>query len=132
MLFGRTILTSEGYWVQQEYAKDVPYDNARIGGRIGLSRDLTRRTSLTIGAGYSNRDFPDQGDDQDELRANFLASYRISRSLEFNWTVRFEKRIAQSTRGYEEWISGLQFRYTFWGAARSRGLAAQSAPPRIP
>ena len=116
--FGRTLLTIGGYWVQEEYANDVPLDNSRIGGRVALSRNLTRRTSLTITGDYSNRDFRDQGDEQDEVRADLRASHRINRSLELSGTVSFQKRAAQTSRSYEEWRSGLALYYTFWGASR--------------
>jgi hypothetical protein len=115
-VFGRTTLTVGGYWTRQDYVKGVDLDNVRYGGRLDLSRNLTRRTSLTINADYSNRDFSRQGDDQNELRTNLGLSHQINRSLELNWSVRFEKRTATTTRSYQEWTSGLQLRYIFWGA----------------
>jgi hypothetical protein len=120
---GRTTLAISGFWHQEDYAPDVPFDNSRAGGLIGLSRRLTRRTSLDLTADYSRRKFQGGGnrlgeDRQDEVRASFFMSHRISRSLDFSWGVTYESRSAQTTRSYDRWNPSVQLRYTFWGAAR--------------
>ncbi len=120
-VLGANTLALEGYWIRQEYADDVPLSNTRTGARLDFARTMTRTTTLTGYADFSNRDFSDVGDDQDELRAGFRLEHRIGRSLSFNWGLRYEKRNAQVTPSYEEWIGSVQIYWTFLGASRGAG-----------
>lgn len=112
-----TTLTLAGYWDRQEYADDIPLSNERVGGRLSLERQLNPTTDFNLYADFSNRDYEDR-DDQDELRSGFDVSHRIGRSLSFTWGVRYDKRTAVTTRGYDEWIGSMQLYYTFLGAQR--------------
>ena len=108
----------EGYWTRQEYAEDVPLSNTRVGGRFNFSRSLTRTTNLNAFVDVSNRDFKDELDDQDEIRAGLRIDRRLGRSLSLNLGVRYEKRDAATTVSYDEWIGSIQLYWTFWGAQR--------------
>ncbi len=112
---GANTFTLSGYYTRQEYAEDIPLTNTLIGGRLEYRRDLTRTTTLLASADLSNRDFRDR-DDQDELRAAFRVEHRLGRSLNLNWGVRYEKREAQTTQSYDDWIGSIQIYWTFWGA----------------
>ena len=116
-----TTFELSGYWARQKYADDVPLSNTRVGGRADFDRSLTRTTSFNLYGDFSNRDYEDQGDDQDELRAGFRVEHRLGRALNFNWGARYERREATTTRGYEEWIGSVQIHWTFWGASRAGG-----------
>lgn len=128
-LLGANTITLGGYWTQQKYAEDVseaigrPLTNTRTGARVDFHRDLNRTTTFDLYADFANRDFPDQGavigDDQDELRAGFRVDHRLGRSVNLNWGVRYEKRDAQTTMSYDEWIGSIQIYWTFWGARRT-------------
>lgn len=120
-LLGANTVTLEGYWTRQEYADDVPLTNTRVGGRFDFSRNLTRTTRFQAFADFSNRDFPDEGDDQDELRAGFRVDHRLGRALNLNWGVRYEDRSAELSRSYEEWVGDIQILWTFLGAQRTPG-----------
>jgi hypothetical protein len=116
---GANTITLGGYWTRQEYAEDIPLTNTRVGGRFDYRRSLTRTTTFQLYADLSNRDFRDEGDDQDELRTGFRVDHRLGRSLNLNWGVRYEKRDAVTTESYEEWIGSIQIYWTFWGARRT-------------
>ncbi len=128
-LIGANTITLSGYWTRQEYAEDIqealgrPLTNTRIGGRFDFRRALTRTTTFNLYADLSNRDFPNQGDvigdDQDELRSGIRVDHRLGRSLNLNWGVRYEKRDAETTESYDEWIGSIQIYWTFWGARRT-------------
>ena len=78
----------------------------------------TRRLRFSAYADLSNRDFPDEGDDQDELRAELRVEHRLGRSLNLNFSVRYEERDALVSESYKEWIGSIQIYWTFWGARR--------------
>lgn len=118
-ILGANTVTLGGFWIRQIYAEDIPLSNTRVGGRFDFARALTRRTILTAYADFSNRDFRDEGDDQDELRAGLRVDHRIGRSLSFNWGVRYEERSAATTESYKEWVGSIQVYWTFWGARRA-------------
>ena len=119
-VLGRNTITFGGYWTRQEYADDIPLTNTRVGGRVDFLRDLTRTTRLEAYADMSNSEYPDSGDDQDEIRAGFRVVHRIGQSLNLNWGARYQKRDAQISESYEEWIGSIQIYWTFWGASRSQ------------
>lgn len=112
---GANTITLGGYWTRQEYADDIPLTNTRVGGRFDFDRSLTRSTTFQLFADFSNRDFRDEGDDQDELRAGFRVDHSLGRSLNLNWGVRYEGRDAVSSESYDEWIGSIQIYWTFWG-----------------
>lgn len=116
---GANSIGLQGYWTRQEYAEDVPLTNDRVGGRFDFTRDLTRTTSLQAYADLTNRDFRDEGDDQDEFRAGFRVDHRLGRSLNLNWGVRYEERDAVTTESYKEWIGSIQVYWVFLGARRT-------------
>ena len=103
---------------REKYADDSPRSNTRVGGGAAFRRAMTPRMDFDLYADFSNRDFEDQLDDQDELRAGANLRYRVGRALSLNLGARFEKRDAARTESYEEWIGSLQVLYTVWGADR--------------
>lgn len=118
---GANTVGLEGYWTRQVYADDVPLTNTRTGGRVDFTRRLTRTTDLQLYADYSNRDFRDASDDQNEFLTGFRVEHRLGRSLNLNWGIRYEERDAETTESYKEWIGAIQVYWTFWGASRSQG-----------
>lgn len=114
--WGRTRLTLRGYWAKEEYAPDIPLDNDRFGFNIGLSRRLTQNTSVFLDLGFSNRDFKDQGDDQDEFTAKFRINHQIGRTIDFNYGADYIDRESDSIHGFDEWRAVLEIRYTFVGS----------------
>jgi hypothetical protein len=118
-IMGANTITLGAYWTRQEYADDVPLTNTWVGGRVDFRRALTRTTDLSAYADLSNRDFRDQGDDQDQLRAGFLVEHRLGRSLNLNWGARYEEWDAVAAESFKEWIGSVQVYWTFWGARRT-------------
>ncbi len=115
-VLGNSNLTLGANWAQQKYAEDVPLDVDRYGFNLILARNITRRTSVRFDARYTNRDFIDQGDEQDQIRVNFLVSHDIGNALNLSWGVRYEKRDSLISLNYEEVVYTLGLRYTFLGS----------------
>lgn len=109
-------ISLSAFYNKQEYAEDVLLSNEQVGVRGTFSRNMTPRTTFDLYAEFSNRDFDDQGDDQDELRAGANLRHRIGRSVSLNLGARYEKRDASTTQSYQEWIGSAQILWTFWGA----------------
>lgn len=117
--FGPNTISVEGFWVDQQYADDVPLSNSRLGVGMDFSRALTRSADLRVYAELSNRDYEDEGDDQDELRAGFRVEHRFGRSLDFDWGGRYETRDAELGVSYDVWYGDLNLTWTFLGARRA-------------
>ena len=116
---GRTnTLSLETYYGREKYADDVPRSNTRVGVRAGFDRVMTSTTTFNAYAELSNRDFKDQQDDQDELRAGLGIDHRIGRALTLNFGARYEKRKASTSRSYDEWVGTIRIAYTILGARR--------------
>ena len=116
---GQTRATLGGFYREENY-EDVPRDNDVTGVSLRLSRDLSRRTSLAAFVEFSNRDFTDEGDSQDELRAELNLTQRIGYRLALHAGVRYEDRDADLTESYSEWLASIGLSYTFWGNRDSR------------
>ncbi|MEZ5549690.1 MAG: outer membrane beta-barrel protein [Pseudomonadales bacterium] len=115
-IFGRTTLTLGGFWRKEQYAEGVQLSNETTGGRIGLSRDLTRNTVLNLNGEYANRKFSDQGDNQDETRLSVNLLHELGRALDLSWGVRYEDRQADISTSYDEWIGYVTISYQVLGA----------------
>ena len=116
---GQTRATLGGFYREENY-EDVPRDNDGAGAYLRLSRDLSRRTSLAASIEFSNRDFTDEADSQDELRAELNLTHRIGYRLALHAGVRYEDRDADLTESYSEWLASIGLSYTFWGNRDSR------------
>ncbi len=114
--WGRTSLTLGMDWAKQEYAADVPLDNERIGLSLGLSRELTRSTSVSFDTNLGKRDFIDQGDEQDDIRVRFRVNHEIGPTISFNWGLNYMQQKSTSTNSFDEWRVTIALRYTFLGA----------------
>jgi hypothetical protein len=113
---GRTTLTFGGNWAKQEYAPDVPLDSHKTGFKLALFRNLTRSVDMAVDFSFTSREFIYQGDDQDEIKANFRIKHKIGRSLGLNWGGDYVKQESETTNSYDEWRVSLELRYIFTSA----------------
>lgn len=116
--FGPNTIAFEAYRDRQEYASDVPLTNTRTGARAVYTRNVRRNVDLTVSVDFSNRDYVDQNDDQDELRSAITVAHRFGRSLVMNWGARYEKRDTTMSSSYDVWYADIRLEWTFFDSIR--------------
>ena len=93
------------------------WDNENQSFGIRINRRLTPRVAFSLDGEFGNRDFSDEGDDQDEIRANLSINWEAGRRLTFALGVRYEDREGDSSfSNYEELIGSVSVYYRLLGA----------------
>jgi len=114
--FGRTNVTLFARYDDEDY-EEALRDNENQSFGIRINRRLTPRVAFSLDGEFGNRDFSDEGDDQDEIRANLSINWEAGRRLTFALGVRYEDREGDSSfSNYEELIGSVSVYYRLLGA----------------
>ena len=115
-IFGRTNVTLSVGYDDEDY-EEALRDNESVTFGVGIGRQLTPRTSFSLDADFINREFSDEGEDLDEIRANMRVVWEAGRRLSFALGVRYEEREGDfGFNNYEELIGSISVFYRLLGA----------------
>lgn len=113
---GATSASIGGFYVKEAYEDEtIMRDNDGVGAFLRLSRRLTQQTTLSGSIDYTSRNYTDEGDDQDEIRAELDLTRLIGRRLALTAGVRYQDRDSTSFDSYDELLASIGVSYTFWG-----------------
>ena len=89
----------------RQHYEDALRDNDRWLAGIGLSRNLSPCTTLTVSQGVGRSEFDNEGRENDEVCGALLVAWQLSRRFRLDWGARYEERDGNDPAGnFEEWI----------------------------
>lgn len=109
----RTLLSADVAAARDRYLVDSQNDDNRINADLGLTRRLTRRSDLHLGARYERREYPVYGATDKTATLNGTYSWQFDPNFQFYTSYVFEKR--NSTIGEYAYIDNrfvIGLRYT--------------------
>lgn len=112
--FGANNFSFTGFTRKQEY-EDIDADNEQVGVGASFSRSIRRNTTLTTSVSFENREFDQQDDEQDQVRASFRVNHVVGRKTRVFWGGRYEDRDTDNTEDFDLWSVSVGFSYALLG-----------------
>lgn len=116
---GPNAITLSAIASEEDY-EDAARDSQRLSLRLQGDRNINPRTTLSAFIDWGTREFADEGEEFDEIRAAITLSRQLSRRLRLALAANYDERESDDLMGrsYDEWIGRLTLTYNLLGSTR--------------